>query len=163
MLKISLYIQMELCKQTLEACLDELNATHSKIDDAEGFEKRLWIAYQIIEALYTIHKEHHLIHRDLSLRNIFIGKDGVVKIGDFGLATKCQHLVPLRSSPITLRPMSQPDELDNFCLDELSSSQGGEDESELTQGLGTKAFASPEQMSGKFYDQRVIKRSLQIT
>jgi non-specific serine/threonine protein kinase len=40
---------------------------------------------QIIDAVQFLHR-HKIVHRDLSLENFFIAKDGSVKIGDFGQA-----------------------------------------------------------------------------
>ncbi len=144
---------MELCKQTLEDYIEELNSEYPDLRDRAGFGERLNIAYQILEALRTIHQEHKLIHRDLSLRNIFIGNDSVVKIGDFGLATKCQHLVPLRPSPAGISPAPSADDPGSFRLD--SEENAAEEEEVLTHGLGTQTFSSPEQMSDLPYDQRV--------
>ena len=149
---------MELCKQTLEDHLVELNAEYDTLENSVGHAERLRIGYQILQALRTIHQTHKLIHRDLSLKNIFIGNDSLVKIGDFGLATKCQHLIPLQSSPITLRPTRESEEIDDpgsFCLDEASDNEHITTGNDLTHGLGTKTFASPEQLSNIPYDQSV--------
>ena len=112
MLKISLYIQMELCKGTLEDYLNKRIIPLTEQDHIKVFK----IASQLIEAIFAIHHEHKIIHRDLSLRNIFIGNDEVIKIGDFGLATKCPHLIPVAPSPCCLKPLHEsinetPDEL----------------------------------------------------
>ncbi len=146
---------MELCKQTLEDYIADLNLEFTSLGDKAGYARRLAIGYQILQALRIIHQEHKLIHRDLSLRNIFIGNDDVVKIGDFGLATKCQHLVPLRSSPAGIRPASHKGEEDlgSFRLD--GSAEEDEDSDELTHGLGTRTFSSPEQLSNLPYGQSV--------
>jgi len=83
-MKIRLYIQMELCKETLE---DYLN-NHATLSKEDSYNKALDIAKQLIKAIYAIHMRHSIIHRDLSLRNIFLANDGTVKVGDFGLAKR---------------------------------------------------------------------------
>ncbi len=176
MLKISLFIQMELCAETLE---DYLNRRTGPMTEEE-FRERINIASQMIDAIYAIHSDYKIIHRDLSLRNIFIGKDGVIKIGDFGLATKSRHLIPILASPFVLKPIEPlPEEaLDSFKLssgsgpeEEIENEDGEnssadhpedleESEPELTHGVGTKTFAAPEQMSNLPYDQKADIYSL---
>ena len=154
-LTVSLYIQMELCTETLEDYLTrDMERPDSDILSPEDYVERLEIASHIINALDAIHNDYHLIHRDLSLRNIFIGKDGLIKIGDFGLATKCKHLIPQLSSPATLKPMARipEEEVGEFVLNEEESSEAKSQE--YTHGLGTKLFAAPEQMADKPYDQK---------
>ena len=48
---------------------------------------------QLIEALVYL-KSKSIIHRDLKLANLFVKKDGFIKLGDFGLA--CKHENPNR-------------------------------------------------------------------
>lgn len=152
-MKIILYIQMELCKETLEKHLNDLNIKYPDLCDQNGYLKRLKIADQIVQALHVIHIKHKLIHRDLSLKNIFIGKDRLVKIGDFGLATKCQIIEPLMPSPFCFKPQKCEDIPEAFSLD---GNDTLEEDSELTHGLGTNTFASPEQMSDRQYNQKVL-------
>ena len=73
---------MELCKQNLKDYID--------INDL-GINQKVDICKQIINGLKYIH-DNNIIHRDLKLSNIFIGFDGIVKIGDFGLATNIYKL-----------------------------------------------------------------------
>jgi len=173
-LKISLYIQMELCRETLEDYLKIRNYPLTEQERDKAFD----IARQLINAICTIHDEYKIIHRDLSLRNIFIGNDDVIKIGDFGLATKCPHIIPVMPSPFFPKPMSPEDEPDEFSLDEVYPSDiqlpppiedSFEDfeeeeeiveEKELTHGLGTKTFSAPEQMANSPYDQKADIYSL---
>lgn len=43
------------------------------------------IAAQLISALYYLHARR-ILHRDMKPQNILLGKDGVVKLCDFGFA-----------------------------------------------------------------------------
>lgn len=151
--KISLYIQMELCKETLEDYINRRSFPLTKEDLKKSFD----IAKQLIEAIKVVHFNYSIIHRDLSLRNVFIAKDNKVKIGDFGLATKRHNIIPLLSSPLPCKPTITFDEPDFFSLeDDVSIGSAGE----LTHGLGTKTFAAPEQMSNLPYDQKADIYSL---
>ncbi|CEG49439.1 pek gcn2 protein kinase [Plasmopara halstedii] len=76
-----LYIQMEYCKG---------NALREVIDK-EGLWKnpdKIWTLFrQILEALVYIHRQG-IIHRDVKPPNIFLDSEGIVKLGDFGLAVR---------------------------------------------------------------------------
>ena len=41
------------------------------------------VAAQLISALFYLHS-HRILHRDMKPQNILIGKDGIVKLCDFG-------------------------------------------------------------------------------
>src|SRR6185295_14243314 len=92
------------------------------------------IARQIAEALEAAH-EQGIIHRDLKPANIKIRPDGTVKVLDFGLA---KAIEPVGASAVsaTLSPTIS-----------LNATMGG-----LI--LGTAAYMSPEQASGKPVDKR---------
>lgn len=53
--------------------------------------------YQIIEGLIYL-KSKNVIHRDLKLANLFLTRQGDIKIGDFGLACIHTHKMRRRKS-----------------------------------------------------------------
>ena len=80
----NVYLLMEMCSgQTIA---DRFKA-RGAISSAEA---ALWLR-QIASALSYMHKQR-VIHRDLKLANLFLDREGNVKVGDFGLA--CQLRSP---------------------------------------------------------------------
>ncbi len=89
------------------------------------------VASQIAQGLAAAH-EKGIVHRDLKPGNVFIGKDGHVKILDFGLA----KLAPPRTAEEQARATTVMEATDAGIV------------------LGTVAYMSPEQVLGKPVDAR---------
>jgi serine/threonine-protein kinase len=108
---------------------------HGSEREGAGLAPRdaLTIARQIAEALEVAH-DKGIIHRDLKPANIKITPDGVVKVLDFGLA---KTVGADGSSP----DLTQP----------ADATAGGRREGVV---MGTAAYMSPEQASGKAVDRR---------
>lgn len=161
-----MYIQMELCQCTLSEWITRRNGLifsgtrwqreefpvdyhrmvcsnlQGTLDINVHENKRIFKA--IVKGLQYIHA-HGLIHRDLKPQNIFFhGTDQMPKIGDFGLVSTRQLFAP------------SPDESPSLdiCDSPLSS--------DLTSGVGTTMYASPEQLSGTLYDEKSDIYSLGI-
>ena len=88
---------LELCSYSLEDLLDSRgHLTHPEVR---------MNTIQILGGIKHIHK-HGLIHCDINPKNILVGRDGYLKISDFGLAVDLQ--TSRDESPIrgTLRYMA---------------------------------------------------------
>jgi len=199
--KVVLYIQMQLCSCSLKQWMQRENRI---ILPAEN----LAIFKQIVQGLAYIHAEG-LIHRDLKPSNIFVSTvcendsiaNGILKIGDFGVATfindeveqQPQSSPPLacsasystsmaigagadspafgsqpidirsgsssfRSSPLQIMPPSSL----SFSQSSLDAKLGTSSQSYRTTGIGTVAYASPEQLRKDTYDEKTDIYSLGI-
>jgi translation initiation factor 2-alpha kinase 1 len=154
---IMLYIQMQLCEDTLQGWIE----SRTSVDRAACIS----IFRQICKGLEYIHGEG-IIHRDLKPSNIFLlSKDQIresdrkeiqsprstseakwVVIGDFGLAVYRQGQDP-NAGTISLSSSV-----------ELSQSSS----TEHTSGVGTMVYASPEQIHEQSYDEKTDIYSLGI-
>lgn len=119
---ICIFIQMELCKETLGDHLENVNRTTRKSFSKKTNEKMLVFYDKILSGVEYIHNKENLIHRDLKPSNIFFTLNDEVKIGDLGLATNsfpltCRMESP---SPICDRSIKGDDEDDTYEDDELA-------------------------------------------
>jgi len=137
----TLYIQMHLCSQkTLGDFLSNADARKGNRDeDAVDIPLSLSLFHQIADGVKHVH-EQGLIHRDLKPTNVFID-DGTVKVGDFGLSRESSE------------PSASEDQKDEWL------GGGGAD---FSAGIGTRAYASPEQQKGSNYDSSTDVYSLGI-
>lgn len=86
-----LFIQTELCEGgNLAVFLEEYGRTHETLDEA-----RVWkILTEVALGVQHLHARN-VIHLDLKPANVFIAKDGHLKIGDFGLSTRWPRTDPI--------------------------------------------------------------------
>lgn len=157
----TLYIQMQLCSQrTLsdfitstgnrkggsftflrDTCDDK--PSHTDIAD---LPHALQVFSQIIGGVKHVHAQG-LIHRDLKPSNCFVDEFGTVKIGDFGLSRGIAKIGVEDANDDTVGlPKKRPIEL----------AEG------ITAGVGTRSYASPEQINGSDYDASTDVYSLGI-
>lgn len=77
-----LFIQQELCERTLDQDMI-MNYSNSQMPEPRCMDYLL----DLLNGLVHLHN-HHFMHLDIKPANIFLGKDGRLKIGDFGLVSK---------------------------------------------------------------------------
>jgi Tol biopolymer transport system component len=118
------YLVMELVEGPTLA--DRIREGPLKLDEA------VKIGRQIADALDFAH-ERGIVHRDLKPSNIKIRPDGVIKVLDFGLAKVS-----------TARVTPQSDECTTITLNQTAEGVI----------VGTFAYMSPEQLTGKNVDKR---------
>ncbi|CAG5133197.1 unnamed protein product, partial [Candidula unifasciata] len=122
--KLFLYIQMQLyCKETLKEWLNNNTLNRDRHTVLDIFD-------QIVCAVDYVHSQG-LMHRDLKPSNIFFTADGIVKVGDFGLATEFITQQDEESEPV-YSPVGKH-----------------------TAEVGTTLYMSPEQIARKPYDLKV--------
>eukprot|EP00002_Diphylleia_rotans_P037752 TRINITY_DN8474_c0_g1_i2.p1 TRINITY_DN8474_c0_g1~~TRINITY_DN8474_c0_g1_i2.p1 ORF type:complete len:1656 (+),score=312.72 TRINITY_DN8474_c0_g1_i2:46-5013(+) len=135
--RLYLYIQMEYCPK---------NTLRTLISSNRGNEAWCWLIFrQVTEGLLYIHNQR-IIHRDLKPDNIFLDEKGDARIGDFGLATR---------SGKRLRKSQAPSQ--DSSITAASTSEN------MTTGVGTPLYASPEQLEdNRHYDGKVDMYALGI-
>lgn len=143
-IKHLLYIQMQFCSQkTLADFLTNKDARQGpSSSDSVDIPYALSLFLQIAQGVEHVHTQG-LIHRDLKPNNCFIDESGVVKVGDFGLSREAGD--------------SQEDSNAGVDLENDVNAMG-----DITAGVGTRSYASPEQMKGSDYDSSTDVYSLGI-
>jgi hypothetical protein len=68
------------------------------------FKEALSKSYEIANALAVLHDEFKLVHGDLKPENIFLTKDGKLKLGDFGNTCFAEEVHPWFGSPNYFSP-----------------------------------------------------------
>jgi len=126
----TLFIQMELCHITLRDWIDDRNMSGT-VNISDNYK----LFQQLLLAVQYIH-EKGILHRDIKPRNIFVNTQLQLKLGDFGLA-KEDIVVEAQGA----RASSPPTPLDLQTVTFMP--QTGVN----TSGVGTTAYAAPEQLS----------------
>jgi serine/threonine protein kinase len=148
------FLVMELLEgETLKELISGASVPHGS--DAPGLrlEKLFDIALQVAEGLNAAHQKA-IIHRDIKPVNIFITKEGVAKILDFGLAKR---------APVAAGIETEGLHEDNAAA--LRNDPGIKIDHSLTNAglaVGTAGYMSPEQASGKNVDSRTDLFSLGV-
>ena len=119
------YIEMELCQYSLE----------QKIREGFSRDIALNVMHQVLDGLEHAHN-NGILHRDLKPENILYGKDGKIKICDFGLNKEIKNRFATHTNP-NLKPLSLKHSLD-FT-----------DEKTKSKIAGTMHYMAPEQFEGR--------------
>eukprot|EP00294_Goniomonas_avonlea_P007754 CAMPEP_0114541278 /NCGR_PEP_ID=MMETSP0114-20121206/1221_1 /TAXON_ID=31324 /ORGANISM="Goniomonas sp, Strain m" /LENGTH=1701 /DNA_ID=CAMNT_0001725507 /DNA_START=110 /DNA_END=5215 /DNA_ORIENTATION=- len=130
-----LFIQMQLCKHSLR---QELQRPDRTVD----FAHVQAVVRMLCQGLHHMHAQG-FIHRDIKPDNIFV-EAGVMKIGDFGLATQCRTIDHLGFS-------ADGCDLDGLHDDVTDSGE-----------VGTHTYASPELQLGRDCDEKTDMFSMGV-
>jgi serine/threonine protein kinase len=137
----TLYIQMQLCShRTVGDFLSDPASRKGSMLSKDGsvdIPMALRLFLQIALAVRHVH-DQGLIHRDLKPQNCFMDESGNVKVGDFGLS---RESADTRDDSVLT---------ESKCTTSLAMPVAVGDDH--TAGVGTRAYASPEQMNGSAYD-----------
>jgi serine/threonine protein kinase len=129
-----LYIQMQLCGQkTLANFLSNPKARSTPDGTEVDIHYALKLFHHVAMGVKYVHSQD-LIHRDLKPNNCFMDDSGIVKVGDFGLSRETNN------------------DMDTSLHSEDDGSLLNGNVEENTAGVGTRAYASPEQINGSDYD-----------
>jgi len=143
-----LYIQMQLCRhRTLADFLGNPQARKALENGKGGSNNHhgidipyaLTLFHQVAQGVEYVHSRD-LIHRDLKPNNCFMDESGIVKVGDFGLSRE--------GATNDMNASYRSGSLDDLDIDKADGQVGGDN----TAGVGTRSYASPEQINGSDYD-----------
>ncbi|KAG2779774.1 hypothetical protein PC129_g15392 [Phytophthora cactorum] len=152
-----LYIQMQYCAGRNLA--DYLAVPTRPME----LSRMLKIFVQIASALAHVHS-CGLIHRDLKPANIFVAdvERDEIKLGDFGLSRYAANVNNLNASASLDDSQQLPPSSAGLRETPLSTSMWSNmsESNEVTAGVGTYLYASPEQVAGKKYNAKTDIYSL---
>ena len=112
--------------------------------------------HQVARGVQHVHHQG-LIHRDLKPSNCFLDDNSVVKVGDFGLSRESSSLNDNNEN--SMDTSAHGGSLIDVSDRPIPTGRNGD---ENTAGVGTRSYASPEQMEGSSYDASTDVYSLGI-
>jgi translation initiation factor 2-alpha kinase 4 len=152
-LPLYLFILMEYCELTLQEAVQEVHTNH---DDDSQKDVRLWSYFaQCVQGLEHCHSRR-IIHRDIKPHNIFV-HEGVVKLGDLGLATQRKEETTPDVSDGALR-------LEHYQKQQQSahrSAPSSRSVDSFSTQVGTFLYTAPEVATGR-YDEKCDVFSLGV-
>jgi serine/threonine protein kinase len=142
---ITVYIQMELCKNSLSDYI----VKNTMALNSENVKNLLTgKILPLCSAVEYLHNKAKVMHRDLKPANILLDKDGKIKLGDFGLSKKLQQ-------KLNKKNIKQDIQNDMCFLNRRRDSHNIH-----SKNIGTKSYASPEQLNASIYNEKTDIYSL---
>ena len=107
---------------------------------------------QMLVGVKHIH-EKGFIHRDLKPANVFIGEDGNIKVGDFGLARALEQSALENAATLSDNGRRSLGVKERNQVDDTADAKG----KNLSRQVGTPFYSAPEQgeRDGSNYDRKV--------